>query len=139
MRVPFCLCLLLALTACTSVDGGRSARGNASISGKIAYPSEVTPAMRICAIRSGAQPICRDSAAGSTHYRFRQLPAGDYQIVAKLSEGDMRVGGHMQQVQCIRAPCPAQLLTVSVAAGAELTGIDLNEFYPAREDFPPIP
>jgi hypothetical protein len=138
MRIPLWSCLLV-LVACSSVDGGRSERGNASISGKIAYPSEVTPPMRICAVRSNARPICRDSAAGSTHYRFRQLPAGDYQIVAKLSEGDMRVGGHMQQVQCIRAPCPAQLQTISLAAGADVTGIDLNEFYPAREDFPPIP
>lgn len=139
MRVPILLGLLALTTACASVDGGRSERGNSSIAGKIAYPSEVTPAIRICAVPAGAQPICRDSTAGSTHYRFRQLPAGDYQIVAKLSEGDMRVGGHMQQVQCIRAPCPAMLLTVSLAAGADLTGIDLNEFYPAREDFPPIP
>lgn len=138
MRVLLLLCLAALAAACTGA-GSRAYRGSASISGKIAYPSEVTPAMRICAVRGTESPVCIDSAAGRTHYRIDRLPAGEFQIVAKLSEGDMRVGGHVQPVQCIRAPCPDQLKSVSLAAGADVTGVDLNEFYAAREDFPPIP
>jgi hypothetical protein len=130
---------ILLLAACAGTDTSRVDRGRASISGKIAYPSEVTPSMRICAVRDGAPPTCTASPAGSKRYRLEHLPAGDYQIVAKLSEGDMRVGGHVQPVQCIRAPCPEQLKTVTVAAGAELDDIDLNGFYAARDDFPTLP
>jgi hypothetical protein len=133
------LLALVALAGCAGTGGTRSG-GTGSISGKIAYPSELTPAMRICALpAAGAAPVCIDSAAGQTAYRIERLAAGDYQLVARLNEGEMRVGGHMQPVQCVRAPCPDLLKTVSLAAGARLTGIDLNEFYAARADFPPLP
>jgi hypothetical protein len=142
MRLLCLLCSasLMVLAACSELGGARGERGNATISGRIVYPAETTPAMRICALRAtDALAICTDSRAGRTDYRLKGLPAGDYQVLAKLSEGDMRVGGHMQPVQCIRAPCPNQLKTVTVAAGADLAGIDLNEFDAAREDFPSIP
>lgn len=142
MRVPTLLGLaaLTALAACSGVGSSRVERGNASISGRIAYPSEVTPAMRICAVRAPeVAPICLDSRAGRTQYTLKGLPVGDYQIVAKLAEGDMRVGGHVQEVQCIRAPCLNPLKTISVAAGERVVGADLNEFDAAREDFPSIP
>lgn len=142
MRIPLLLGLAAstALAACSGVGTSRVERGNASISGRIVYPSEVTPAMRICAVRSPEiAPTCLDSRAGRTHYTLKGLPAGDYRIVAKLAEGDMRVGGHVQEVQCIRAPCRNPLKTISVAAGERVAGADLNEFDAAREDFPPIP
>lgn len=138
MRIVLLLSLSV-LAGCSGAGGFRVDRASGSISGRIAYPSEVTPAMRICAVSALAPATCTSSAAGSSHYRLGHLPAGDYQVVAKLSEGDMRVGGHVQQVQCIRAPCPEQPRTVTVAAGADLVGIDLNGFYAAREDFPAIP
>ena len=138
MRVLLLLSIA-ALSACSNLGGGRPGGDTGSISGKIAYPSEVTPLMRICAVRTGVgAPICITSLAGQTHYRIERLPAGEYQVQATLSEGEMRVGGHMLPVQCIRAPCPEQLKSVSLSAGAELTGIDLNEFYAAREDFSPL-
>lgn len=136
---PLLLLALVTLAGCAGTSGTHVG-GHASISGAIAYPSEVTPAMRICAVPgAGAAPVCIDSAAGRTSYRLDHVAAGDYQLVAKLNEGEMRVGGHVQPVQCVRAPCPDLLKTVSVVAGAQLTGIDLNEFYAARADFPPLP
>lgn len=134
------LLLSIATLAACSVPGGmHPGRDHASISGKIMYPSEVTPQMRICALPlSGPAVACVDSLAGSTQYHLQNLPAGEYRVVAALSEGEMRVGGHMHQVQCIRAPCPAQLQSVTVGAGAQLSGIDLDGFYAAREDFPPL-
>lgn len=132
---------LAALAACSTSGGGTRPSpdpASGSISGRILYPSEVAPEMRICAIGANSRG-CTASPAGRALYRIDQLPAGDYQIVAGLSEGDMRVGGHVQPVQCIQAPCPDQLKTVTVAAGAAVAGIDLNGFYPARDEFPPLP
>jgi hypothetical protein len=129
---------ILLLAGCSGLQSSHPRFG--SISGKIAYPSETTPDMRICAIHDGGtEHACTQAKAGDTDYRIDHLAPGDYQIVAQLHEGDMRIGGHMFQVQCIRAPCPAQLQAVTVAPGANLTGIDVNEFYDTRSDFPPMP
>jgi len=137
MRTPSCVCILL-LAGCSSLPSSPPAGG--SISGQIAYPSESTPDMRICAIAQEATAhACTQAEAGAGSYRIANLPAGNYVIVAQLHEGDMRVGGHTHQVQCIRAPCPAQLQAVSVAPGAAVTGVDINEFYAARDDFPSMP
>ena len=129
---------LSLLAACSTMPPSHQLSG--SISGKIAYPSETTPDMRICAIQDqGTLHACIQAKAGDTDYRIEHLAPADYRIVAQLNEGDMRVGGHTYPVQCIRAPCLAQLRTISVAAGAAVNGIDVNEFYAAREDFPALP
>lgn len=110
-----------------------------SIAGRIVYPSGPAPHLRICALSAQTQQ-CADSPAGRTLYRIEHLPDGDYQVVARVEdEGLLRVSGHVQPVQCIRAPCPDQLKTVSVAGGAQVAQIDLNGFYPARDEFPAIP
>ena len=59
--------------------------------------------------------------------------------MASLTHSDLRVAGHVHQVQCIRAPGPEMLKSVELPADARLEGIDINGFYAAREDFPPIP
>jgi len=137
MRTLICFSLLL-LAACSSLQTAQTRSG--SISGKIAYPSETTPEMRICAMPvAGSAHACVQAKAGDTEYRIDHLPPADYWLIAQMHEGDMRVGGHTYQVQCIRAPCPAQLQAVTVAAGAAITGIDINEFDAARADFPALP
>jgi hypothetical protein len=137
MRTLICFSMLL-LTGCSSMQTSSAQSG--SISGKIAYPSETTPDMRICAIQAGG-PLhaCIRSKAGDTDYRIEHLPPADYLVVAQMHEGDMRVGGHMYQVQCIRAPCPPRLQAVAVARATALTGIDINDFYAAMNDFPAMP
>jgi hypothetical protein len=111
-----------------------------SIRGAIRYPDDAAPAMRICAIHDqGAIHGCVETAAGARSYRIDNLPAADYVVIARTSTGALRAGGHVQQVQCIRAPCPEMPAQVFVAGGAELTDIDINGFYPAREDFPQMP
>jgi hypothetical protein len=137
MRTLTCFSLLL-LAGCSSLQTAQTRSG--SISGKIAYPSETTPDMRICAVQqSGSLRTCMQVKAGDTDYRIEHLAPADYLVVAQLHEGDMRVGGHMYQVQCIRAPCPAHLQAVTVAAGAAVTGVDINDFYAAMDDFPDVP
>jgi len=106
-----------------------------AIGGRIAYPSGVAPAMRICAITAAAQR-CIDSPAGRTLYRIGKLPDGEYQVVARVEDQKLPVAGHVQTVECIRAPCPAQLVTLQLAGGKDIATADLNGFYPERPDFP---
>jgi hypothetical protein len=120
-----------------------SERGG-SIAGKIAHPAHVVPAMRICAIGSGApqqaRRVCVRTKRDQTTYRIDGLPADEYIVIAQTESGpaQYRIGGHMQQVQCIRAPCPAMPASVTVSEKAHVDGVDLNDFYDAREDFPAL-
>ena len=67
-----------------------------------------------------------------------ELPDGEYQVVARVEDANTPVAGHVQEVQCIRAPCPPQLATLSVAGGKEIANADLNGFYAERAEFPVI-
>ena len=106
-----------------------------AVGGRIAYPQGVAPAMRICAIAGEAQR-CIDSPAGRTLYRIGELPDGVYNVVARVEDPQLPFAGHVQQVQCIRAPCPAQLVTLELAQGKEIATADLNGFYAERGDVP---
>ena len=108
-----------------------------ALGGRIVYPAGVAPAMRICALTAVAQR-CIDSPAGRTLYRIGELPDGAYQVVARVQDPNLPIAGHVQQVQCIRAPCPAQLATLDITQGKEIASADLNGFYPERPDFPDI-
>jgi len=123
-------------------SAGRSAAGG-TIAGGIAYDAGPAPALRICAIGSGdpaeAAHRCVRTAAGATAYRIDGLPADDYTVFAWTTASPPRVGSHVEQVQCIRAPCPAQPAGVTLGSGAKVDGVDLNGFYDQREDFPPQP
>ena len=111
-----------------------------TIEGGIAHPDHATPAMRICAIGSGESTprACVQTQRAQNHYRIEGLPPDDYLVIAAAQSDLYRVGGHVQQVQCIRAPCPEMPATVTVAAGATVSGVDINGFYDQRDDFPSI-
>jgi hypothetical protein len=134
---------LLSLLLVAGPAGGGSVPGvrvdpkapQGALGGRIEYPDGVAPAMRICAV-SGAGQRCIDSPPGRTLYRIDRLPDGDYQVVAHLGDSATPVAGHVEQVQCIRAPCPAQLATLSIVGGKEFGTADLNGFYAERADFP---
>ncbi len=117
-----------------------AAAGTGAIEGRILHPAHVVPALRICAIGSGApaeaKRICIDTRPGQDTYRIEGLPPDDYVVIAACNTGPHRVGGHVQQVQCIRAPCPDMPASVAVTAGAKVAGIDINGFYEQRDDFP---
>lgn len=131
-----------ATPASAPAPATRSAAGG-SIAGRIAYDTGPAPALRICAIGSGdpaeATHRCVRTAAGATAYRIDGLPADDYSVFAWTDTTPPRVGGHVRQVQCIRAPCPPMPDGVTLASGAKVDGVDLNGFYDQREDFPPQP
>lgn len=146
----------LSTTACAGAgarDGGaqdttpapattRSSTGG-MITGRIAYDDGAAPALRICAIGSGdpatSRHVCTTTAAGATEYRLTGVPADDYGVFAWTRSGPSRVGGHVQQVQCIRAPCPPMPMDVTVGSGARVDGVDLNGFFDSRDDFPAMP
>jgi hypothetical protein len=132
----------LLLEACTSAMAGPGTRldpkaPQGAIGGRIQYAQGVAPAMRICAITGTAQR-CIDSPAGRTLYRIGELPDGSYQVVARVDDASLPVAGHVHEVQCIRAPCPAQLVTLEVVQGKEIATADLNGFYAERPDFPTL-
>lgn len=116
------------------------AKGNSSISGLIQYPAKPLPAMQVCAFNTQTRAAsCIKTKTGQTQYSIKGLVTAEYQIIANLTSGELRVGGHMLQVQCIRAPCPALLSSVALKAKEARTGIHLNGFYASREDFPLLP
>jgi hypothetical protein len=132
---------LLLLSGCAAASAGgtrldpKSPQG--AIGGRIQFPAGVAPAMRICAI-AGEARHCIDSPAGRTLYRIGELPDGEYQVVARVEDSATPVAGHVHEVQCIRAPCPPQLLTLSLAGGKEIADADLNGFYAQRPEFPVV-
>lgn len=155
---PFAVFLTLAvsLLACGSCASSESNAGagdggaqsgkppmrTGAIEGRILHPAHVVPALRICAIGSGASAeakrICIDTRASRDTYRIEGLPPDDYVVIAAGNEGFYRVGGHVRPVQCFRAPCPDMPASVAVAAGTNVRGIDINGFYNKRDDFPTL-
>lgn len=134
----------MMLAACAmntpSATPVENVKETAMIGGVIQYPGQALPSLRICALDRQTQgATCVKTKSGESRYRIANLPAGDYQIIAEARQGHLKVGGHMLQVQCIRAPCPAQLKSVSLQPGQVLEQIDLNGFYESREDFPAMP
>ncbi|MGH8049675.1 MAG: hypothetical protein ACRERV_14520 [Methylococcales bacterium] len=137
------LLTILALVACAINTPDTTAgkpKDNGSIGGMIQYPGQAIPPMRICAFNAETQKAaCVKIKAGEPKYRIANLPAAEYQIIAKVEQAKMKVGGHMLQVQCIRAPCPALLKSVSLQTGQALAEVPLNGFYESRNDFPVLP
>ena len=137
------LLTMLALVACainTPDTTAGKAKDAGSISGTIQYAGQVVPRMRICAFNTEMQKThCVKIKAGQSKYRITDLAAAEYQIIAEIWQGKMKVAGHMQQVQCIRAPCPAMLKPVLLQTGQALGEIHINGFYESRKDFPVLP
>jgi hypothetical protein len=135
------LAMLLLLAGCATA-AGRPQPATGSIEGVIQHPAHVVPAMRICALSTAPtrEPHrCTQTRASDDTYRIDGLPPGEYQVFAEVAKGMYRHGGHMQAVQCIRAPCPDQPKTVAVTASTTLRDIDLTHFYDERADFPAMP
>ncbi len=111
-----------------------------TIEGYLQHPAHAIPAMRVCAIGSGqpAPRFCVTTHRAQGRYRIEGLPADDYIVIAAAQDSLYPVGGHVQQVQCIRAPCPQMPATVTVTAGSRVAGIDINGFYERRDDFPAV-
>ena len=141
-RISFLLMFGIAACAANTPSAMTAAKikANSTVAGLIQFPEKVIPSMRICALNTQTKAIsCVKTKAGQTKYLIKGLVAAEYQVLANVKDNELRVGGHMLQVQCIRAPCPALLKSVLLKAKESKTDIHLNGFYRSREDFPTLP
>ena len=119
-----------ASTPAPAAEAAEATAPGATISGAIRDGNRPPPALRICAHPlAGGAPTCMDSPAGATDYRLGVAP-GRYYLMGWVQGGELALLAHAEQVRCIRAPCPPdQLIEVEVAAGEDLSGIDLSGAY----------
>lgn len=131
----------IAETKASKTQNDPRSASSGSIAGSIQHPAHVIPSMRICAIGSGqpAAHVCVLKPLYEDTYRIDGLAPDDYIVIASARSSLYGIGGHVQPVQCIRAPCLEMLAAVTVSVGANVTGIDINGFYNKRDDFPTMP
>lgn len=148
-RWLFCALAALAATACVAQSGGRTGApadtpaGMGGIGGAIAFADGAAPALRICALgEADARGViprrCVDTPTGARAYRIDGLAPGAYSVLAETRDARRLSGGHLQQVQCIRAPCPEMPATVNVTAGNTTDGIVVGGFQAHRDDLPAL-
>jgi hypothetical protein len=134
--------LALAQSSASAKPTGSFA--TASISGKLSYPGETIPPMRVVAfeIKTGAHFTATLHSSGL--YQIVHLPAGVYQVVAyPISKAGISAlsGGYSQAVPCgLSVNCTDHsLISITVADGAKVIGIDPDDFYAPAGTFPPDP
>ncbi len=114
------------------------------LAGRITYPSEELPVMRVCAVDSAdpGSAVCLRTAAGQETYAL-DVPAGAWWLLAwpqdTGTEGDP--GLLSAASACLargEAGCDDHALAlVSVQAGDVRDGLDINDWYYDRSAFPP--
>ena len=116
----------------------------ATLRGRVAYPSEELPAMRVCAL-AAADPgtaHCTGTAVNQAHYEL-VLPAGDWWLLAwPLGTGTAGDPGLLSAAsECLGSGgigCDDHALRpVQVAAGEMREGLDINDWYYDPAEFPP--
>ena len=102
-----------------------------AIAGSLSYPSEVLPAMRVCAFeRAEGASHCTTSVSGKREYRIEGIPLGDYLVLAYPRDGSGAPGGYTGCADDLNASCTAHdLLVVVVEAGKTTDDIDPADFY----------
>lgn len=132
-----------AAAAVPTVQATSSEMG--TITGKLTYPADAMPAMRVAAYKvSTGEVSFMDTAAGQTSYSF-DLPAGIYHGVAYSIGGagfpSGVAGGYTQAVLCgFSGGCnDHSLADVNVTAGATVSDINPGDFFNRREPIRPCP
>lgn len=104
----------------------------ATIQGRKIFPSEAIPAdFRVCAANLASHAETCTAAGGAPTYRL-QVPAGSYRVYAIVPSFDGSYRAYYSRfVTCgLRAECTDHSpLTVTVAAGQTVDGIDAGDFY----------
>lgn len=116
-----------------------------TITGKLNYPADSLPAMRIAAFDvATGQVSYMDTAVGQPTYSF-ELPVGTYHIVSYSIAGGAFPGGlasgYTRAVICgLAVECADHaLIDVVVAAGATIPDINPGDSYAPEGSFPPMP
>lgn len=128
---------------------------NATIAGKLSYPSEFLPPMRVVAFNlTNGKAYFVDTAKGQGQFSL-QVPAGTYYLVSYPHEGTAGntgeadsytlgggpfAGGYTQMVPCgLSAGCDDHtLLPVSVGEG-QTVNADPGDWYAPEGAFPAMP
>lgn len=143
--------LIAALAACGQsgsgdaslpADGTMLPAGLAEIRGRLAYPSEELPPMRVCAVdvADTARAYCVETSAGSARYRI-QVPPGTWWLMAWAREGgeDGLPGTYSEATECLtenRSGCDDhRLRAVDVEAGDRREGVDILDWYGSPADW----
>ena len=111
-----------------------------SISGKLAYPSEGIPPLRVVAfnLQTGLFYFV-DTVTNQSTYVIDGLPTGVYHVVAYA--GGSLSGGYTQAVPCgLSASCTDHsLIDITVNPGQQVVGVDPGDWYAPQGAFPPNP
>ena len=116
----------------------------ARLAGRITYPSEELPVMRVCAVDSTdpGSAVCTRTTAGQDTYTL-DVPAGAWWLLAwpqdTGTEGDP--GLLSEASACLvrgEAGCDDHALALlTVQPGDAREGLDINDWYYDRGEFPP--
>lgn len=105
-----------------------------SISGKLGYPSEGIPPLRIVAfnILTG-EYYWQNTILNQSYYSFEEMPVGNYYVLAyKISNPSQTFfAAYSEFVTCgLQAGCPSHaLIVVEVKPGMETTNVDPIDWY----------
>lgn len=109
-------------------------RPTGSISGKLGYPSDFIPPLRIVAFNTiTGEYYWQNTVKNQTSYRFSELPAGSYHVLAYLIDNpsDSFYAAYSNFVKCgMTASCvDHNLITVEVKAGQETIDVNPVDWY----------
>jgi len=124
------------------------AAATGSISGKLSYPSDFIPALRIVAFE-----VVNDNMTGNWYsvdsemnqftYQMDNLPEGKYYVVAYIRDADENSlrAGYTPFVPCgLSVSCTDHsLIAVEVKNGSMTEGVDPGDWYVDPSNFPPDP
>ena len=117
------------------------------ISGRLSYPSEFIPPLRVVAfdVVSG-EYYWQNTVLNQTTYRFEALPVGTYHVLAYLIENpsDLLRAAYSQAVPCglLETCTDHSLIAVTVTQGAEVQNVDVTDWYltdPSTQGWPVDP
>lgn len=132
------------LTAVAANGQGISAAQAGGVEGRLGYPADSLPAMRIVAFQvATGQYYSVDTVAGQSTYRLDGLAEGKYNILAYTLGSESfpagLAGGYTQAVMCGMGPeCTDHGLVDVIVFDGEITpGVDIIDWL--QPNFPPMP
>ena len=128
---------------------------NGTITGKLSYPSEFIPPLRVVAFsQTDGKAYFIDTAEDQQEYSL-EVPAGIYYVVSYLHEGvpgttgqadsytlggGPFAGGYTQMVPCgLAAGCEDHTLLAVTVNGGETATANPGDWYAPEGTFPPMP
>jgi hypothetical protein len=115
------------------------------ITGRLSYPSEIIPAMKVVAFQVETGMIYSVDTHERDAFYVLPVPAGSYQVVAYTMGNESfptgLAGGYSQVVRCgFTVNCiDHSLIEVSAVQGSVTAGVDPGDFYAPEGTFPPMP